>query len=66
MVKRTYKNFLLTMDILMHQAGMTEGRAEQKAREIFNAVEYDRAIRGVKSTVEDYLVAEINISNGNV
>lgn len=66
MVKRTYRNFMYTMDILMHQAGMTEGRAEQKAREIFNAVEYDRVIRGVKSTVEDYLVAEINIANGNV
>lgn len=66
MIKRTYKNFIYTMDILMNQAGMTEGRAEQKAREIFNAVEYDRVIRGVKSTVEDYLVAEINIANGNV
>ena len=54
------------MDILKNQAGMTEGRAEQKAREIFDAVEYDRAIRGVKSTVENYLVAEINIANGNV
>lgn len=66
MVKRTYNNFIYTMDILKRQAGMTEGRAEQKAREIFSAVEYDRAIRGVKSTVEDYLVAEINIANGNV
>ena len=66
MVKRTYKNFLYTMDILMHQAYMSPCRAEKKAREIFDAVEHDRAIRGVKSTVEDYLVAEINIANGNV
>ena len=66
MIRRTYKNFLTTMDILMNQAYMTQGRAEKKAREIFDAVEHDRAIRGVKSTVEDYLAAEINIANGNV
>ena len=66
MVRRTYNNFLLAMEILQHQAYMTPGRAEQKTREIFDAVEYDRKIRKVKSTVEDYLVAEINIANNNI
>lgn len=66
MVKRTYNNFLLAMEILKHQAYMTEGDAERRTREIFDAVEYDRKIRKVKSTVEDYLVAEINIANNNI
>ena len=42
MVKRTYNNFLRAMEILQNQAYMTPGRAEQKTREIFDAVEYDR------------------------
>ena len=66
MVRRTYNNFLLAMEILQNQAYMTPGRAEQKTREIFDAVEYDRKVRKVKTTVEDYLVAEINIANNNV
>ena len=66
MVKRTYRNFLRTMNILQTRAGMPRERAEQKTLEIFDAVEYDRQIRGVKSTVDDYLTAEINIANGNV
>lgn len=66
MVKRTYNNFLLAMEILQHQAHMSEGDAERKTREIFDAVEYDRRIRKVKSTVDDYLVAEINIANNNI
>ncbi len=66
MIRRTYNNFLRTMEILQNQAYMTPGRAEQKAREIFDAVEYDRQVRKVKSTVEDYLVAEINIANNNI
>lgn len=66
MVKRTYNNFLLAMEILQHRAYMTEGDAERRTREIFDAVEYDRKIRKVKSTVEDYLVAEINIANNNI
>ena len=66
MVKKTYKNFIYTMEILQNQAYMTPGRAEQRTREIFDAVEYDRKVRKVKSTVEDYLVAEINIANNNV
>ena len=66
MIRRTYNNFLRTMEILQNQAYMTPGRAEQKAREIFDAVEYDRQIRKVKSTVEDYLVAEINIASNNI
>ena len=47
------------MEILQNQAYMTPGQAERKTREIFDAVEYDRKIRKVKSTVEDYLVAAI-------
>ena len=66
MVRRTYNNFLRAMEILQNQAYMTPGRAERKTREIFDAVEYDRKIRKVKSTVEDYLVAEINIANNNI
>lgn len=66
MVKRTYRNFLRTMEILQTRAGMPRERAERKTREIFDAVEHDRAIRGVKSIVEDYLAAEINIASGNV
>ena len=54
------------MEILQNQAYMTPGRAEQKTREIFDAVEYDRKVRKVKSTVEDYLVTEINIANNNI
>ena len=66
MVKRTYNNFLLTMEILQNQAYMTEGQAEERTRQIFDWVEYDRKVRKVKSTVEDYLVAEINIANNNI
>ena len=62
MVKRTYKNFLQTMEILQNQCYMTSGEAERKARKIFDNVEYDRKIRKVKSTVDDYLVAEINMA----
>lgn len=62
MVKRTYKNFLQTMEILQNQCYMTAGEAERKARQIFDNVEYDRKIRKVKSTVDDYLVAEINMA----
>ena len=54
------------MEILQNQAYMTPGRAERKAREIFDSVKYDRDVRKVKSTVEDYLVAEINIANNNI
>ena len=66
MVKKTYKNFIYTMEILQNQAYMTPGRAEQRTREIFDAVEYDRKVRKVKTTVEDYLVAEINIANNTI
>ena len=62
MVKRTYKNFLQTMEILQNQCYMSAGEAERKARQIFDNVEYDRKIRKVKSTVDDYLVAEINMA----
>ena len=63
MVKRTYNNFIRTMEILQNQAYMTEAEAERKTRQIFDSVEYDRKYRKVKSTVEDYLTAEINIAN---
>ena len=66
MIRRTYNNFLRTMEILQNQAYMTPGRAERRTREIFDAVEYDRKVRKVKTTVEDYLVAEINIANNNI
>lgn len=66
MVKRTYNNFLYAMEILQNQAYMTAGQAEERARQIFDWVEYDRKIRKVKTTVEDYLVAEINIANNNI
>ena len=66
MVKRTYNNFLRAMKILQNQAHMTEGQAEERTRQIFDWVEYDRKVRKVKSTVEDYLVAEINIANNNI
>ena len=63
MVKRTYRNFLQTMEILQNQCYMTATDAERKTRQIFDSVEYDRKYRKVKSTVEDYLTAEINIAN---
>ena len=66
MVRRTYNNFLLAMEILQNQAYMTPGQAEERTRQIFDWVEYDRKVRKVKSTVEDYLVAEINIANNNL
>ena len=66
MVKRTYKNFMYAMEILQNQAYMTAGQAEERTRQIFDWVEYDRKVRKVKSTVEDYLVAEINIANNNI
>ena len=62
MVKRTYKNFLQTMEVLQNQCYMTAADAERKARRIFDSVEYDRKYRKVKSTVEDYLAAEINMA----
>lgn len=66
MVKRTYNNFLRAMEILQNQAYMTQSDAERKTRAIFDAVEYDRKVRKVKTTVEDYLTAEINIANNNI
>lgn len=60
MVKRTHRNFLQTMEILQNQCYMSAGEAERKARQIFDDVEYDRKNRKVKSTVDDYLVDEIN------
>ena len=66
MVKKTYKNFMYAMEILQNQAYMTPGQAEERTRQIFDAVEYDRKVRKVKTTVEDYLVAEINIANNNI
>ena len=60
MVKRTYRNFLQTMEILQNQCYMSAGEAERKARQIFDNVEYDRKNRKVKSTIDDYLVDEIN------
>ena len=66
MIRRTYNNFLRTMEILQNQAYMTEGQAEERTRQIFDWVEYDRKVRKVKTTVEDYLVAEINIANNNI
>ena len=62
MVKRTYKNFLQAMEILQNQFYMSAAEAERRTRQIFDNVEYDRKIRKVKSTVEDYLVAEINMA----
>ena len=66
MVKRTYKNFIRTMEILQNQAYMTAAEAERVTRRIFDSVEYDRKYRKVKSTVEDYLTAEINIANNMI
>ena len=66
MVKKTYKNFIYTMQILQNQAYMTQADAEKKTRQIFDWVEYDRKVRKVKTTVEDYLVPEINIANNNI
>ena len=66
MVKKTYKNFMYAMEILQNQAYMTPGQAEERTRQIFDWVEYDRKVRKVKTTVEDYLVAEINIANNNI
>ena len=62
MVKRTYKNFLQAMEILQNQCYMSAAEAERRTRQIFDNVEYDRKIRKVKSTVEDYLVAGINMA----
>ena len=66
MVRRTYNNFMYAMEILQNQAYMTPGQAEERTRQIFDWVEYDRKVRKVKTTVEDYLVAEINIANNNI
>ena len=66
MVKRTYNNFLRAMEILQHRAHMTEEQAEERTRQIFDWVEYDHKVRKVKTTVEDYLVSEINIANDNI
>lgn len=62
MVKRTHRNFLQTMEILQNQCYMSAGEAERKARQIFYNVEYDRKNGKVKSTVDDYLVHEINMA----
>ena len=50
------------MEILQNQCYMSSAEAERRTRQIFDNVEYDRKIRKVKSTVEDYLVAEINMA----
>lgn len=62
MVKRTHRNFLQTMEILQNQCYMSAGEAEREARQIFDDVEYDRKNGKVKSTVDDYLVHEINMA----
>ena len=62
MVKRTHRNFLQTMEILQNQCYMSAGEAERKARQIFDNVEHDRKNGKVKSTVDDYLVHEINMA----
>ena len=66
MVKRTYNNFLQAMKILQNQAHMTKEQAEERTRQIFDWIEYDRQVRKVKTTVEDYLASEINIANNNI
>ena len=48
------------MEILQNQCYMSAGEAERKARQIFDNVKYDRKNGKVKSTVDDYLVDEIN------
>ena len=50
------------MEILQNQCYMSAGEAERKARQIFDNVEYDRKNGKVKSTVDDYLVDEINMA----
>ena len=66
MIKKTYKNFIRTMEILQNQCYMTAADAERKTRQIFDSVEYDRKYRKVKSTVEEDLTAEINIANNMI
>ena len=66
MVRRTYNNFLRAMEILQSQAYMTKEQAEERTRQIFDWIEYDRKVRKVKTTVEDYLASEINIANNNI
>ena len=66
MVKKTYKNFIDAMEILQNQAYMTRAQAEKRTRQIFDRVKYDRKVRKIKTTVEDYLVSEINIANNNI
>ena len=66
MVKRTYNNFIRAMEILQNQAYMTQAEAERRTRQIFDKVEYDRNVRRVKTTVEDYLTSEINIANAQI
>ena len=66
MVKKTYKNFIDAMEILQNQAYMTRAQAEKRTRQIFYRVKYDRKVRKIKTTVEDYLVSEINIANNNI
>ena len=54
------------MEVLQNQCYMTKCEAEKRTRQIFDSVEYDRKVRKVKSTVEDYLAAEINIANNQI
>lgn len=42
MRKRTYKNFLYTMEILQHQKHYTVSESEKIARQIWRDVEADR------------------------
>lgn len=59
MINKTYKNFIETVEILQNQAYMSKNEAERLARKLFETVKYDRTIRKVKSTVEEYLITEI-------
>lgn len=48
MKRKTYRNFILVMDILQHQKHYTSGEAERITRQIFDNVEADKG-RGDRS-----------------
>lgn len=60
MINKTKSNFNETVEILVNQAFIPRYIAFEVAKNIFKQVRYDRTVKGLNSTVEDYLLKEIN------
>lgn len=64
MINKTKSNFNEAVEILVNQAFIPQYKACTVANNIFKQVRYDRTVKGLNSTVEDYLLKEINKVDG--